>query len=452
MANTYKILGQKAPTNTNVDLYAPAASGTSAVLSTITVANTSTSDQKFSIYAQQTVPLGSIWQQVSSSYFISGSNKSFVFEQGGSVWAFGNYSYETNFIHKSNDGGVTWTQQTRPGNIQNIYQGVYSVKYSNGKFVILWQSGQFSTSVDGLVWTDPTSVSFPTGGLSMVVPTPTKTIAISNNKEVMESTDGTTWTEVTSNLSTLFTDQLYGFDSIYYKNTTVVVGNDVYVLFMAGSDNNMDGETQRTVYKTSDNGATWVDTGMDSVFTGQVPMPADIFYLNGKIIVVVESSYDMMTMQSIPGKIAESSDLGQTWVLRSTPRTSNVIDIIYKNSTYYVLSHDGMYAYIDTSADLQTFSSYAPYINVMSSQASIAILNSNRVLVWGGSSSAISSTIAPADQARAIFHQVALPASSTVTLSLGISLGYGDRISVGESSSGNSNGITYTAFGSEITA
>lgn len=452
MANSYKILGQKSPINTNVDLYAPAAA-TSAVLSTITVANTTATDQKFSIYAQQTVPLGSIWQSLSNSQLVNGSNKKFIFEVGADVWAFGPYSYEQNFIHKSTDGGKTWVQQTRPSNIQNVYNEVYYVRNYNGKFVILWQSGQFSTSTDGLTWTDPTSVSFPTGGLSLVVPTATKTLAISYNKEVMESTDGVTWTEVTSNLGTLFTDSLYGFDNIYSKNTSVMIGNDVYVLFISGSDTNMDGEAQRTVYKTSDNGATWVDTGMDALFTGQPPMPSDIFYLGGKILVVTEGAYDMMMGTTTPGNIVESSDSGLTWTLRTTPTTYNVVDIAYHGSTYYIMSHDGMYARLHTSANLQTFANYTTEnLNVMSSQSSIAILVSDMLLLWSSSGGVISTTIAPANEGRAVFHQVALSANSTVTLTLGLSLGYGDKVSVGESASGSSYGITYTAFGSEITA
>lgn len=52
MASTYKILGQARPTNTSVaDLYTVPANG-QVVISTITVANTTTADAAFDIYAR----------------------------------------------------------------------------------------------------------------------------------------------------------------------------------------------------------------------------------------------------------------------------------------------------------------------------------------------------------------------------------------------------------------
>jgi hypothetical protein len=231
----------------------------------------------------------------------------------------------------------------------------------------------------------------------------------------------------------------------------------VFVVFTADNDNDNDGETQRAVFKTSDNGVTWVDLDIASVYTdpvynGQVPPLKDIYSLNGKLLVVDSGFYDMMSNTSVPGKIVESSNLGQAWTLRSTPITSPVYDIEYKGSLYYVLSHDGMSARLHTSTDLQTFTqATTDYLSVQTSGLRLAIINTGKILIWSTSGGQTTSTIAPANTGRAIFNKVDILAESSVVLSLGISLGYGDKLSAGESESNQHSDITYTVFGSEIT-
>lgn len=471
MANTYKILGQKAPSNTNVDLYAPAASGTSAVLSTITVANTSTDEKKFSIYAQQTVPVGSIWTQQTNGYVIPGvsDQKFFFFDDGVTVFAYGQYANYQNFLHTSIDNGETWTRVTVSSEASNQGSEITSMVYLSGKFVISWtNNGIISVSPDGINWSTPKYYYdiFPvsSSAIRSIIPTSAGYLAISATKEVAFSTDGETWTEVTSNLSTLSPDNISegslgtSMSGMQLFPKTAIAGSTIFTIVRFQDSMMM--STTNALLKSSDDGVTWsiVDLSSyysESVYNGYIPTLNLLSFENNKLILSDGGTYDMMSNTTTNGKILVSSDSGTTWtantplagITSSMGGTFTLRDVRFLNNKYYLAAGGSMDGDVYTSDTLATITIMTP--DVYMSTPRFVVLAAEKILL---SNAFVSTNKTPADEGRAIFNKVALAGSSTVTLSLGISLGYGDKISVGEAQSSSSSNITYTAFGSEITA
>jgi len=464
MTNSYKILGQERPENDNRNLYTPSNPNTSAVLSSIVVANTTNDDRFFNIYAHMPVTLGSVWDtNATAKYFSSdfNSDKRFFVKTETELWSFSEYAYASSFAHKSTDGGDTWQIQSKSANLNEFYSNIYSITYIGEKFVMITNEGYFSTSIDGINWTDRQENLFLLGSLSKVIPTENKIIAISTEKEVVESSNGTSWSATTSNLGTFFTDQsIQSVFSYQDENDSIVVGSDVFSIFKNDSTTKL--------LKTSDDGVTWTDTGIFSIYNDPgygdgLPRLQRIYYKNNNIF-VTDSGFSSEG-PIVFGKIAKSSNLGVNWALldpvstvpsafegsgmAGTPR---VRSIDYSNGLYYIKLVKGDGSFFLTSEDLATFDVLNSISAFPFTDGDFYIIDSNRIILTAlrSFSIQISTKFSLADDYTAMFSSVLLPGNSTTAITLGISLGYGDMISVGSQFS-SSNGLTYTAFGSEVT-
>jgi photosystem II stability/assembly factor-like uncharacterized protein len=467
MTNSYKILGQERPEDDNRTLYTPSDPNTSAVLSSIVVANTTSDDRFFNIYAHMPVTLGSVWNgNATAKYFSSdfGSDKVFFVKTETELWSFSEYAYSSSFAHKSTDGGITWQNQSKSANLNDIYSPMYSIKYINEKFVMITTDGDFLTSIDGINWTDRQQNLFSLGTLSKVISTKNKIIAISTEKEVVESSNGTSWSATTSNIGTFFTDErIQGVLSYQDDNDYIVVGSDVFSIFKNESN------TISKLLKTSDDGVTWTDTGIFSIYNDpgygdDLPILQNIYYKNNNIFVTDSGFYGGVT--TVYGKIAKSSNLGVSWALldpvSTAPQTGGegmgmggtprVTSIDYSNGLYYIKVIRSEGSFFFTSEDLATFD----LLNIRSAPSftngDFYIIESDRIILTAlrNNSIQVSTKFSLADDHTVMFNSVLLPGNSTTAITLGISLGYGDMISVGSPFSSSTN-LTYTAFGSEVT-
>jgi hypothetical protein len=445
MTNSYKILAQENPEGIVKEFYTPPEPNTSAVMSSIVVANTRDEDRQFSIYAQRGVPLGATWATVTGSQVFGFNNdKYFYVNDGTSLWAYPNYTYQTAF--KSIDGAITWTPVSFSSNLSETYSYINSITYQNEKFILVWDNNSFSTSDDGTNWTDPQQESiFTNGGLAAIIPTQDKILAISSEKEVLESSNGTSWSAVTSNLGTFFTDAV--LDAIANSNgnnSSILVNNKAFAIFLAY---NMSlGDYSTKLLTTSDNGVTWVDTNILSNYDEELNSQLrKIYYLNNNVLVLNRNNSG-----NDSGKIAKSSDSGTSWTLHSLPVPSDWYgaSLAYFDGLYYICFQGSMdEKQIYTSENLTTFTQISEgYFGF--SMEDFYFVNSDKIIITrnNDSSVAISTKTAPVSENNALFYLVTLPGRSSTAMTLGLSLGYGDAISVG-----GDYFITYTAFGSEVT-
>jgi hypothetical protein len=95
--------------------------------------------------------------------------------------------------------GATWTLVTDStfGNGSFMSKVVASIAWGNSKFVAAGSSGRMAWSSDGATWYEVTSSTFGTTGITDIIWTGSRFVAVGGNK-IAYSTDGTSWTQVTT--------------------------------------------------------------------------------------------------------------------------------------------------------------------------------------------------------------------------------------------------------------
>ena len=173
MAETYKILGQVAPTVSGQEkvLYSsPAATQT--LVTNITVTNRSASNQTFDINVYDTAKVDSDFNGVANPTFVAVS-------QYSSTAA-------------SSTDGITWTERTMPA---SRYWS--SATYGNGIFVAVTYSSASSptaaSSTDGITWTTRTLPACA-AWYSATYGNNTFVAVARSSTSAASSTDGITWT------------------------------------------------------------------------------------------------------------------------------------------------------------------------------------------------------------------------------------------------------------------
>jgi len=213
----------------------------------------------------------------------------------------------------------TWTA------VVDITFSIKAIAYGGGKFVAVGYDGKMATSTDGITWTAVTTTLFDNIIGGTTVKSVIYAIAYGNGKfvaggqfgKMAVSIDGTTWTAVTDSTFTIY--------SIVYDNGKFVAG---------GNNGKM---------ATSTDGTTWTAVA-DSTF-GTSTINA-IAYANGKFVAGGNN-----------GKMATSTD-GTTWtaVADSTFGTSTINAIAYANGKFVAGGTDGKMA---TSTNGETWTAVA---------------------------------------------------------------------------------------------
>ena len=105
--------------------------------------------------------------------------------------------------------GITWTN---PKRISNAERGYDFITFGNGKFVVAdWYDGNTQTTTDGETWTTPNTSAGSYGWRDMAAGNG-KFILVGNGGSIATSTDGITWapTQIKDEAGSPFTLILYG--------------------------------------------------------------------------------------------------------------------------------------------------------------------------------------------------------------------------------------------------
>ena len=207
MAETYKILGQVAPTVSGQEkvLYSsPAATQT--LVTNITVTNRSASNQTFDINVYDTAKVDSDFNGVATPTFVTVASNSTT--------------------AASSTDGITWTTRTLP---TNTYWK--SATFGNNTFVsVATFSTSAATSTDGITWTARTLPASYTWN-SVTFGNNTFLTVGYESTAAATSTDGITWTLRTISASSNWQSVTFGNPSIppsspninnLYKTSTIL--------------------------------------------------------------------------------------------------------------------------------------------------------------------------------------------------------------------------------------
>lgn len=277
MPETYKILGQVAPSNTNEKVLYTSPVGTQTLVTNMTVANRSASSQTFDINVYNTAKVDNDFAPFVSNIFVS------LPSTNGNT---GNYSTD----------GVTWTQITVPS---GFYRGI---AYGAGRFVSSnVNSGQGLISTDGITWTTNGSGPRAMG----IVYGSDKFVSVgymdgSNTTRALNSTDGITWT-----VRTMTSSQPW---------QSVVFGNNSYVATAAATT---------TTAAFSTDGITWTTTS---------------FLLTGYYTALAFGNNTFVAISLMSGTNATSSTDGITWTQRTMPVSAAWRAVAYGNNTFVAVA------------------------------------------------------------------------------------------------------------------
>lgn len=222
----------------------------------------------------------------------------------------------------STDLGATWTAASKNG-ASSLYGA--RVRFVNNQFVALYDNGtqRVQTSTDGITWTSVTTNFNSYAPYDITYVSGTYYVVVTDNNisraRILTSTDLTTWTNVAL-FNVTPTSLTYGY-TIQYSNGVFVVGGDNTFAF---PQNNAE-----IVYSTD--GTTW-SAGTNTTTLGT---RYNTVYGNGTWVSVGSGQ-----------NVATSTD-GQTWTNSATalPNNSTWTGLVYKNNKFVAVSNGGHVAY-----------------------------------------------------------------------------------------------------------
>jgi hypothetical protein len=400
MAETYKILGQIATSDTTEQELYTSPNNAQTIVTNITAVNRTNTPQTFDVNVSK-IPVSSLFAK-----YIAFGDYSAINSTDGITWTQGlNASLEGQIgsIAQGNGtfvgvqeyanwsffstNGINWTSTFLPA-----FGRWTGVTYGNGVFVsVSYATSTAASSTDGITWTLRTlsgtcgwrSVNFVNNLFIAVGPND------SLGRTTTTSTDGITWTNRTMSHS----------GGGIYK--TVAFGNSVYVAVANGN-----------IASTSTDGITWTQRTL--------PESGDwssLAFGNGVFVSGTGGS-------NYPGKMMTSTN-GIAWTIRTIPGSLYYIrGLSFINNTFIALS-EGSNQFRSTDGITWTYSS-VPYGGYK-----------------GLSYSATSSFTSPAS--KSLYKNITLAANSSRILEPGIVLGASNSITV----KGTAN-TTFSTFGVEI--
>lgn len=236
--------------------------------------------------------------------------------------------------------------------------GVYDISYGNGLYVAVGVSGKISTSPDLTTWT--TRVSNTTSTLFSITYGNGKFIAIGSSIMV-QSTDGITWTVVSSGLSTM--------SNVFWLNDAYVVcgGAGTTALLATSSD----GDTWSNVSGTSSfpMSTVYYDNGV--YFAG------GYYYGVGNSLSTLTNSYRQLLSSTVTrakkvnniqfllgdgGVIYRTSD-GINYTSTTTGFGSYIMDMAFNGNIYVIVGQSGkLYSSSDSTTWTARTSNAASYL------------------------------------------------------------------------------------------
>ena len=409
MGIAYKVLGQ-AQVGTSAGAVYTVPSATSAIVSNISIANTTSSASNVDVHI--TKPYGDPVTWSTRSHTQSSINTVLyannLFVIGGGT--------NTDKVITSTDG-ITWTSKAVSGATGG---NLNALTYGDSGFVGLISNGasnpQYVLSSDGVGWSASGGLNIGsqyitdlTFGNGLYVAVGQDTVG---NSWIATSPTGTSWTTRTAAYSGPYLSAAYGNG-----------------LFVAGGTGG--------TCATSTDGLTWT--------TRSLGINTNVYALTYAKNMFVAACY--------LGNILTSTD-GITWTSRTQiSGVSYAYGITYGDNLFMVVGTNSTQSngVVAVSTDLSTWSYKSSASGVGSAVLYAAAYGANAYVVGGGSTISSTSGLTPAaggaTTSNALMYQTPVEPNSTVSLNLGLTLG--DTYTISARSSVGS-AITVSAFGTEI--
>ena len=285
MPETYKILGQVAPSDTTEQILYTTPAGTQTLVTNITAVNRTNSTQTFDVSVHATAP-----NVASVPYPLVA-----VAGKGGSAGTTAAYSTD----------GTTWTTTTLP--VSASWTGV---TFGNNLYVAIATGFNYAaSSTNGITWTQRT-LSMPDFWETIHYNSnSSRFVALSSGTPANHSTDGISWTSAYVPAGNFSTNN---------NITSSAFGNNMSVGVATGASS---ASTTKAVSSTD--GLTWVERTMPALGIWR-----SVAFGNG-----VFSS-----VSSGPSTTAASSTDGITWTLRTLPASANWWGVAFGNGVFVAIS------------------------------------------------------------------------------------------------------------------
>jgi hypothetical protein len=204
MAETYKILGQVATSDTTEKVLYTSPAGTQTLVTNITAVNRTNTAQTFDVNVYNSVKVdGDLEPGTNNRHIVSSSSSEIA-------------------LYSSN--GTTWNQATLPSS-----SAWYGMSYGNNTFVaIAYSSTKAASSTDGITWTERTLPS-SAGWFSSTYGNNTFVAVATGSTTAASSTDGITWTLRTLPSTASWQPVTYGnntFVATSYGSTSAASSTD----------------------------------------------------------------------------------------------------------------------------------------------------------------------------------------------------------------------------------
>lgn len=407
MATTdYKVLGQAQATTYPTTVYTvPTFAGTvgAAVISSITMSNTSSADQTVDVYLLD----GSISQAHTSVY------SSFNYSNGGdgsgpSVMVYANGKFtgipaESALRAVNSTDGISW--QSSGGTAAN---GPYNdLIYANSTYVAVGDFGKLRTSTDTLTWTTQTS-DFGASNINGVTYGNGVYVIGGDGGRLSTSTDAVTWTTRTSTFGTT-------------NIRALAYGNGVYVA--AGSSGQIRSSTDAVTWTTRTSGF-----GTTSISV--------LAYGNGTFLAAGGQGINKTSTDGITWTARTALPTGTVWSGLGT-----VTHGVFSGGRFLLSGFGAYFVAMSTNGVTWTYTrpifSYSPTVMAFE----------NGLLVAGTNSALTASLYALPYKSNALVYGTTIPANSSTTITAGITLPEGFTVQAKASADSS---ITVHAFGCEI--
>ena len=248
---------------------------------------------------------------------------------------------------RTSPDGVTWTARNSSGNASNLQ----TTAFGNGIYVVPGSAsstarGALLTSTDGVTFRAAIDTATSTSGFNLtlrgIAASPTALVTVGNSGTILQSSDGTRWTNRTSGTSAQLNDIAFG------ASRFVAVGNTFGGVGTALVSDNGTAWTPVSVPANSLNGVRfaanlWIAVGA----SGRILSSADganwtARFLGGTSATLNKTTFGagLHVVVGNAGTLVTSPD-GLAWTATTAPTTANLNDVTFASGTFVAVGAGG---------------------------------------------------------------------------------------------------------------